>query len=215
MSAPPRPLLPAKPDSVRVYAFVDGMNLFNCAKRCFGYDFPNYDIAKLVASVVALEGQRVLAGTFFCVGIPKKLDDEKRHNWWTKKLMSLGRSGVRVSSRVLKRRELKIHLEGVVNFKTTVPRLVEKGVDLAIGLELVRLANEQAFDAAIVFSQDGDLVEAVQEVRRIGREQNRWLQVECAYPVALGVESWPIYGTVRRQITKLVYDACIDPVYYG
>ena len=209
------PALPAKPASVRVCAFIDGMNLFNCAKRCFGYDFPNYDIAKLVAAVVAMEGQRVLVGTFFCVGIPKKLDDEKRHNWWTKKLMALGRSGVRVSSRVLKRRELKIHLEGVVNFETTVPRLVEKGVDLAIGLELVKLANEQAFDAAIVFSQDGDLVEAVQEVRRIGRQQNRWVQVECAYPVAPGVDSWPIKGTVQRQFTKAIYDPCIDPTYYG
>ena len=209
------PALPAKPAAVRVCAFIDGMNLFNCAKRCFGYDFPNYDIARLVGAVVAMEGQRVLVDTFFCVGIPKKLDDEKRHNWWTKKLMALGRSGVRVSSRVLKRRELKIHLEGVVNFDTTVPRLVEKGVDLAIGLELVKLANERAFDAAIVFSQDGDLVEAVQEVRRIGRQQNRWVQVECAYPVAPGVDSWPIKGTVQRQITKAIYDACLDPTYYG
>jgi hypothetical protein len=106
-------------------------------------------------------------------------------------------------------------LEGVVNFTTTVPRLVEKGVDLKIGLELVKLTYEKAFDVGIVFSQDGDLVEAVQEARRIAREQKRWIQLECAYPIAAGVQSWPIKGTVPRQITKPAYDACTDPTYYG
>ena len=214
MGAPPKPVLPAKPSPVRVAAFVDGMNLFNWVKRCFGYQWPNYDIAKLAAAVVGMEPDRVLVETFFCVGIPRKLDDEKRHDQWTRQLAALGRSGVRVASRELKRRELRIHLEGVVNFDQTVPRLQEKGVDLKMGLELVRLANERAYDAAIIFSQDGDLVEAAQEVRRIAREQGRWLQVECAYPIAPGVDSWPIKGTVRRQITKTIYDACIDPTDY-
>jgi hypothetical protein len=81
------------------------MNLFNWVKRCFGYDFPNYDIGKLVAATVAAEVDRKLVGTFFCVGIPRELDDEKRHRWWIKKLAGMGRSGIRVASRELKRRE--------------------------------------------------------------------------------------------------------------
>ncbi len=191
------------------------MNLFNWAKRCFGYDYPNYDIAKLVQAVVALEANRQLVGAFFCVGVPRELDDERRHKWWNKKLAALGRSGVRVASRELKRRELKIKLEGVVTFQHTVPRLVEKGVDLKIGLELVKLINENAFDTAIIFSQDGDLVEAVQEVRRIARAQGRKVSLECAFPISPGVQSWPIKSTVPRQITKAMYDTCIDPTYYG
>jgi len=214
-AAQPPIAAPQKPSPARVYAFIDGMNLFNWAKRCFEYDYPNYDIARLVNAVVALEADRQLAGAFFCVGVPQEIDDAKRSRWWNKKLAALGRSGVRVASRKLKRRELKIHLEGVVNFEHTVPRLVEKGIDLKIGLELVKLANERAFDVAVLFSQDGDLVEAVQEVRRIAREQRRWIQLECAYPIVAGIQSWPIKGTVPRQITKIMYDACIDPTYYG
>lgn len=203
-----------KPSPVRVCAFVDGKNLFNWAKRCFGYKYPNYDIGKLVQAIIDLEADRQLVGSYFYVGIPSSLDDAKNNAWWTKKLAAIGRSGVRVQSRYMKRRELKIHLEGIVNFDTTVPRLVEKGIDLKLGLDLVRLARNDVFDAAIVFSQDGDLVEAVTEVHRIATEQSRWSQAECAYPVVPGVDSWPIKRTVPRQITKAIYDPCIDPVDY-
>lgn len=191
------------------------MNLFNWAKRCFGHTYPSYEISKLAQAVAGLEPNRGLVGTFFCIGIPSQIDDPKRHDWWVKKLAAMGRTGVRVASRVLKRRELKINLEGVVTFRHTVPRLVEKGVDLKIGLELVKLANERAYDVAVIFSQDGDLVEAVQEVRRIAREQERRIQIECAYPVAPGIKSWPIKSTVPRQITRTIYDACLDPTFYG
>lgn len=202
------------PNAVRVCAFVDGLNLFNWLKRCFGYDYPNYDIARLIQTIVALEPNRELVSGYFYVGIPTALDDPKRNAWWTRKLAAIGRSGVHVESRHLKRRELKIHLEGIVYFDATVPRLVEKGIDLKLGLDLVRLARNRAYDAAIIFSQDGDLIEAVEEVHKIAREQNRWVQLECAYSVAPGVDSRPIARAVPRQITRAVYETCIDPTDY-
>jgi hypothetical protein len=204
----------ARPSPVRVYAFLDGLNLFNWVKRCFHYDYPNYDVAKLARSVVNLEQDRNLIETRFYVGTPSDLDDPKKNAWWNAKLAAMGRSGVRIVRRYLKRRELKIHLEGLVNFDATIPRLVEKGIDLALGLDLVRLARSAAFDAAIVFSQDGDLVEAVEEVHKVATEQNRWIQVECAYPVVAGVDSRPIKRTVLRQILNPLYDACIDHTDY-
>ncbi len=203
-----------KPADIRVAAFVDGMNLFNSAKRCFAYKHPNYDIARLVESVVGMEpGRRLVSATFY-VGIPKPLDDPEKNQWWTKKLAAIGRSGVSVVSRNLKRRELTIKLGGLVFYEKTIPRLVEKGIDLKLGLDLVRLARGRTFDTAIIFSQDGDLVEAVEEVHSLAAEQARWIQVECAYPVAAGVDSWPIRRTLPRQITKAVYDTCIDPADY-
>ena len=211
--AQPSPRSP-KPSPVRICAFVDGLNLFNWAKRCFRYNHPNYDIARLVQAVVDVEQDRQLVESYFYVGIPRSLDDAQKYEWWTRKLGAIGRSRVRVVRRYLKRRELKIHLEGVVYFDTRVPRLQEKGIDLKLGLDLVRLARNRAYDAAIIFSQDGDLVEAVEEVHEIAREQNRWIQVECAYPVAPGVNSWPIRRTIPRQITKAIYDTCIDRTDY-
>lgn len=126
----------------------------------------------------------------------------------------MGRTGVIVETRYLKRRELRIRLEGIVKFDKTVPRLQEKGIDLKMGLDMVRLARNNSYDVAIIFSQDGDLVEAVTEVLDIARAQGRRIQTECAHPVAAGVVSHPIHRTAQRQVTRALYDPCIDPTDY-
>ncbi len=214
MAAPASPA-PAKPKPARVYAFIDGNNLFNWAKRCFGYKYPNYDVKKLAESIVAMGKDRELVGVNFYVGIPKKVDDPKNHDWWMRKLAAMGKLGVRVTTRNLKRRELTIKLGGIVRFETTIPRLQEKGIDLKLGLDMVRLARNGDYDTAIVFSQDGDLVEAVEEVYDVAKKQNQRIQVECAYPIAPGIASWPIRRTTTtRQIDRATYDACIDPTDY-
>lgn len=45
----------------------------------------------------------------------------------------------------------------------------EKGIDLRIGLDVVRLARNGDLDVAVVFSQDPDLAEVAHEVRDIAR----------------------------------------------
>lgn len=202
------------PAIFRTYAFIDGMNLFNGAKRCFGYNHPNCDYAKLVNAVVNMEHGRQLERASLYVGVPKAVDDADKNGWWNRKLAATGRTGVHVERRNLKRRELTITLEGIVYFTHTVLRLQEKGIDLKLGLDLVRCAREKAYDVAILFSQDGDLVEAVEEVHRVAVEQNRWIQVECAYPYTPTGDCRPINRTVTRQITRAIYDACIDPTDY-
>jgi uncharacterized LabA/DUF88 family protein len=55
--------------------------------------------------------------------------------------------------------------------------LREKGVDVMLAVDLVRLAMEGAYDVAILLSGDGDLVPAVETVRQVcGR------RVEVAIP---------------------------------
>ena len=210
---PPQPAVPAPPP-VRVCAFIDGYNLFKAVKQCFGYNHPNYDIKRLVDAVVSMQSNRQLVSAHFCIGIPTGLDDAQNNLWWTKKLAAMGRTGVQIETRNLKRRELRVHLDGIVKFDRTIPRLIEKGIDLKIGLDMVRLARSNTYDVAILFSQDGDLVEAVTEVQSIAAEQCRRIQVECAYPVAAGVNTYPIRRTIPRQIIKATYDRCIDPTDY-
>lgn len=190
------------------------MNLFNSAKRCFGYQHPNCNHAKLVNAVVNIEQGRQLDRATLYQGVPKQQHDALKNAWWNKKLAAVGRSGVVVERRYMKERELNITLDGIVHFEHTVQRLIEKGIDLKLGLDLVRYANSRAYDVAIVFSQDGDLVEAVEEVHRIAAEQNRWVQVECAHPFNPVGNWYPINRTVIRQITKAMYDPCIDPIDY-
>lgn len=52
--------------------------------------------------------------------------------------------------------------------------LVEKGIDVAIAVESLGLAYEDAYDVALLVSGDGDYVELVEAIKRRGKH------VECA-----------------------------------
>ena len=52
--------------------------------------------------------------------------------------------------------------------------LVEKGIDVAIAVESLSLAYDDAYDTALLVSGDGDYVELVEAIKRRGKH------VECA-----------------------------------
>jgi hypothetical protein len=88
----------------------------------------------------------------------------------------------------------------------------EKGIDVRIALDVVRLAHRRHYDIALVFSQDQDLSEVAEEVRVIAREQNRWLKMASAYPSSpTSHNERGINKTDWVPISRETYDACIDP----
>ena len=46
------------------------------------------------------------------------------------------------------------------------------------------MAHANEYDVALVFTQDQDLSEAVDEILKIRTEQQRWIQVASAFPVS-------------------------------
>lgn len=91
----------------------------------------------------------------------------------------------------------------------------EKGIDVRIALDVIRLAHRNAYDVALVFSQDQDLREVAEEVRVIAREQARWMRIASAFPAS------PTYANKRGidktdwiPVSRADYDACIDPRVY-
>lgn len=204
-----KPSGPPKPDTPRVHVFIDGQNLFYKVKACFGYEFPNYDPLKLGQEVVELSSfDRDLIQVHFYTGLHKKRHNQFWHDFWTRKLNAMRGQGVRVVTRQL----MYIRVDtpaGVIH------KGVEKGIDLRIGLDLVRLAHKNEYDVAIIFSQDTDLAEAVAEVKQIRQELNRWIIVESAFPSnpKLGAQKG-IPGAQWRPFDKLLYDRCIDPTDY-
>lgn len=52
--------------------------------------------------------------------------------------------------------------------------LVEKGIDVAIAVEALSLAYQDAYDSALIVSGDGDYAELVESIKRVGKH------VECA-----------------------------------
>jgi len=170
-----------EPQEKRVVAFVDGQNLYYAAKASFGYTYPNYDVRALAKMVCQTQGWK-LAQTRFYTGVPSMIDNAFWNEFWTRKLAAMGRMGIQVFSRHLRYRNRTITVHGG---NSTLTSLVgeEKGIDVRIALDMVGLALHNAYDVAVVFSQDQDLSEAVDEIRHIARSQNRWIKIASAFPL--------------------------------
>ncbi len=198
-----------EPTEKRTAAFFDGQNLFHAAREAFGYTWPNYDVAKLTHAVCQMKGWTP-GRIYFYTGLPSVKDDPFWNHFWTAKLAVMGTRGIRTYSRHLKYRNQLVHVPG--GGVTTALVGQEKGIDIRIALDVVRMARENQYDVALIFSQDQDLSEVADEVRSISIAQDRWIKLACAFPVS------PTYENVRGihktdwiEIDRSTYDACLDP----
>lgn len=122
----------------------------------------------------------------------------------------MGTRGIRTFSRGLRYRNQTISLADGTLAVTLVGQ--EKGVDVRIALDIVRFALEGSYDVALIFSQDQDLTEAVQDVKKISMLQDRWIKPACAFPTSPTVQKTRgINGTDWIRIDRATYDACVDP----
>jgi uncharacterized LabA/DUF88 family protein len=60
-------------------------------------------------------------------------------------------------------------------------RYREKGVDVRIALDLLRLGRNGYFDVAIIASEDSDIGEAAKDLYEL-RDHERWIAVENVFP---------------------------------
>jgi len=201
--------MPAEPAVKRAIAFFDGQNLFHCAKKAFGYPWANYDPVKL-AQAICTQNAWNLAQTRFYTGIHSPHRNAHLHGFWKNKLMVLGRQpNIHIFSRPLRYRQKTVELPdgSILTFDTAE----EKGVDVRIALDLIRLAMRKQYDVALVFSQDQDLSEAAEEVREISKEQRRWIRIVSAFPASAACNNARgINKTDWIPIDKALYDTCLD-----
>jgi uncharacterized LabA/DUF88 family protein len=181
-----------EPAIKRVVAFVDGQNLYRCAKDCFGYHYPNYDVMALSRTVCQQQYGCDPTATRFYTGVAPRSESSLWHDFWQAKLRAMGQQGAHTFTRPTR------------NGK-------EKGIDVRIALDVIRMAHRNEYDVAILFSQDQDLSEAANEIRTISVEQQRWIKIACAFPYAEHANSRGINSTDWIRITKATYDLCIDP----
>jgi hypothetical protein len=187
----------------RVVAFFDCQNLFKVSKALWGYSFPNFDPIKL-ASLVTRRNQYErwkLEGVRLYTGIHDKKRNAEWHNFGTRKLSNHRAKDTRVSYFTLPLR-----------YAEEIPR--EKGVDVRIALDLVRMARKNEYDVALLFSQDNDFSEAAQEIRDIASEYNRWIKIASAYPHDSRFNTRGVDKTDWMPISREEYDTCIDPTDY-
>ena len=198
----------AEPDIKRAVSFFDGQNLYRHAKDAFGHHHPNYDPRKLADAVCADRGW-VNQGVRFYTGIPGADRAPMWHGYWTRRLTAMSRAGIVVTSRRLRYRVETVRLPGGSVHEIPVER--EKGIDLRLGLDVVRMARNAELDVAIMFSQDQDLAEVAGEIRDIARSAERWIKVVSAFPV--GPRATSTRGIDRTDWFRMdrdFYDGCLD-----
>lgn len=205
--------MPSEPMIKRAVVFVDGQNLFYAAKQAFGYTYPNYDAICLATKLCEIKGWE-LNQTRFYTGIPNHSDKPFWNYFWSAKLAVMGsRPNVHIFSRPLRYRNQTITLPN--GQPSTVLVGQEKGVDVRIALDIVRLAREQYYDVALVLSQDQDLSEAAEEVRLIASEQTRWIKVASSFPFSPTCTNCRgINKTDWIKLERQLYDSCLDPQDY-
>ena len=192
----------------RAIAFFDGQNLFHTAQGAFGYRWPNFDPVKLAEKICADQGWELTQVRFY-TGVHDAVKSSFWHKFWSKKLAVLGRRpNTFIFTRPLRYRSKTVKLPGGASH--TFPTAEEKGIDVRLAIDLLRLAYDADYDVALVFSQDQDLSEATDEVKRFSREQNRWIKLACAFPSGANTNKRGINGTDWIHIDKNLYDACLD-----
>lgn len=197
-----------EPLTKRVIGFVDGQNLFYAAKQAFGYSYPNYDPKRLTEVVAASQGWTV-AGTHFYTGVPDPTDNPVWNHFWTAKCAAMGRQGVDCFTRSLRYRNQTIELPG--GGSTTILVGQEKGIDVRMALDIVRLARSGAYDVALVFSQEQDLSEVADEIRSIAQDRRRWIKIACAFPVSpTCTNRRGIDRTDWIRLDRVTYDLALD-----
>lgn len=200
--------VPQEPQHKRAISFVDGQNLFYAAKEAFGYSHPNYDVNALSHSLAKARGWNLVQVRFY-TGIPDVGDDPDKNHFWSGKLAVMGKEGVEVFTRPLRYRNRRVRLPN--NATHTFLAGEEKGIDVRIALDVIRLARLKQYDVALIFSQDQDLSEVAEEIRVLAREQDRWIKVASAFPSSpTSRNRRGINRTDWVKIDRATYEACLD-----
>jgi uncharacterized LabA/DUF88 family protein len=200
--------MPPEPAQKRAVVFIDGQNLFHSVRESFGYTYPNYDVRALALRVCQDKGWE-LAQVRFYTGVPDLNDDARWHEFWSHKLAMMGRQGIHAYSRPLRYRHKRVTAPDGLEY--TVLAGEEKGIDVRIAIDVIRMGHHKKYDVALIFSQDQDLSEVAQEIRAIAKEQDRWIKVACAFPMSPTTRNRRgIEKTDWIQIDRATYDTCLD-----
>ncbi len=196
------------PDPIRAVAFVDGQNLFHSAKAAFGHNYPNYDPLALARAICVARGWHCQQVRFY-TGVPDAADNAFWNHFWIAKCAQMGRERVHVFTRSLRYRNQKVTLPDGRTFTFLVG--AEKGIDVRLALDVIRLAHQNEYDVAVLFCSDQDLSEVAEEIRLIARERRRWTKIASAYPSSPAYKVRGINKTDWIPIDRATYDACLDP----
>ena len=189
-------------DAPRAVAFFDGQNLYRHAMAAFGHHHPNYDPVKLTDFCCRQLGWKNASVRFYA-GMPSETEDPFWHKYWSRRTLSMRRASINVVTRPLRYRDTR----------DTNPRriAVEKGIDMRIGLDIMRLVWRGEADIILLFSQDQDMSEFNREVKEVNRLNNTDIQIWPAFPAGPKASSLRgVAGAKWFRINEQDYNRCLD-----
>ena len=210
--------------NARVMVFVDGQNLYKTCRQLFGHPLCH---PHLLAEYLA--GPRTVHAPScrFYTGRPNQNVPGQGNNLRNldRRLAAIRRSGVTVITRTLRYHWDWGHRERLPTPTFDAgPQMVtlrpwqrphEKGIDLALALDVVELSLTGALDVAIVVSLDRDLQEIPLALRKLRAFLARPVRLEAAVPVVDGSQPKILPGfAYTHQITPAVFELIRDDTDY-
>lgn len=148
---------------MRVALFFDGKNHMKDLRRAAGDRWLDHEaLAKWVVGQVG--GQRMSAAYYY-TGIPSPKDDSDRHA-----LSDLLEDLERKPGFFVKRFNRRATTRECPHCKHVIAYTEEKMVDTSLVADMITLAVADAFDVAVVFSGDLDLVPALNAIHALGKQ---------------------------------------------
>lgn len=144
---------------MRGFVFIDGSNFYFKLKR-LSQDIPGASLSAFDFRAFAqwLTHPGKLTGVRYYIGAVKQGSDEKSQRLYADQQRLFRR---------LQRQDVELILGHLIRHPDK--SFHEKGVDVRLAVEMIRLAREDLYDQAFLISSDTDLVPAVEEVQRLGK----------------------------------------------
>lgn len=182
--------------SARVMVFIDGQNLYKACEKIFGHPLVHPHL--LAQHLAGPRTENRVACRFYTGRPDQNIPSERlKVRNLDRRLDVMRRMGVTVVTRKLRyhwdwghRERLPQPQAGVRPQTVTLrpwQRPQEKGIDLAIALDLVEFVLTDCCDVAVVVSLDRDLAEIPQALRNLRRYLPRPIRLEAAVPVQDGL----------------------------
>jgi len=184
-----------EPTKKRAIVFIDGSNLRFATREAFG-QVGNINPVAFAENICA-HNDWALADVRYYLGIPDVNISEDGHYAWAKRCARWRRQGAHTFTRPLK------HNPG--------GGAREKGIDIRLALDVIRLHHDEAFDVAVIASQDQDFSELAEEVKQIARQQSRWIQIASVFPFSEQAKNTTgITGTYAIPFDAAFHERSLD-----
>ena len=170
----------------RVICFIDGSNLYSHLRDVFGSG--RIRLPVLCHKLSGAE-RKLVEWRYYGAPLPQGTDQKARHRYaGQQKLFHF----------------INTHRKGVLRLgrfqRDSSGHLHEKGVDVLLAVDLVRLGAEDRYDIAIVLSGDGDMVPAIETVQQLYGKR-----VEVAIPKIRAFHITQV-ADAYTEITRSLFD---------